>query len=463
MRASIAVEIGERWLKIMVARQGAPQCLLRPVQGLSDEQVTQALTAMLKELKVKPRPVALCLPRNQVTVRNLHLPSQDPKEIAQMIELNIVRMVPYRKEEILSNYRLLGVDDIGYSKIMLAIVHRDLVKRHVDILEGAGLSVERVSLSSHASWLWMAARHGHTFAESDLVLLLDLEAGYIDFLLCSRKALFFSRSIAIEADQLTDEAGLARLLNEINQSLEIFQNEEMNRRPAKVFVGGAETPMPMVEKAIKEGLNLPVSRVAGPVKSRPEAPGPAAGCSLNALAHLIDGDADQELSFVLPELQIRQSLKEKTRELILIGSVSLYVIIALMGFFMSRLHHQQNYLDSLRQRSASIEQEIGDLVSQSRRVEVVKNYLTTRELPLRYLAELQKIIPAEVALDFMSVDEQQRGVLRGQALQLSDVFKLITSLENSRYIEQVDTKYTRRKKVRETEITEFELVMRVRL
>lgn len=464
MRPSVAIEIGERWLKVMAGRPDAPQGLLRPIQGFTDEQITGVLTTALRELKLKARPVVLCLPRNLVTVRNLHLPSQDPNEIAQMIDLNTVRMVPYRKQEILSSYRLLGVDDIGYSKVMLAIVHRELVKRHVGILEAAGLSLERVVLSSHGAWRWAMARQEQAIPEEDLVLLLDVDAAFTDFLLCSTRELFFSRSLAIEADQFTDEANVARLVSEVNQSLEIFQNEEMNRRPTTLFLAGAEAVMPRIERAVQDGLGLPVTRVPGPViKSGSASATLTGGCSVSALAQALAGHPEHELGFVLPEIQIQQSLKDKTRELVLIGTLGVYVLTVLMGFFMSRLYHQQTYLRQLAQRKAAIGQEIGDLVNQSRRIEVVKSYLTGRELPLRYLAELQKLIPNEVAVDYLSVDEQQRGLIRGQAQQLSDVFKLIASLENSRYIEQVDTKYTRRKKVRETELTEFELTMKVHL
>ena len=116
MRPTVVVEISERWLKLIAGRPAARQAVhgaAKPIQGLSDEQITQALGSMLQELKLKVRQVTMCLPRNLVTVRNLHLPSQKPAEIAQMIDLNIVRMVPYRKEEVVSSYRLLGVDDIG--------------------------------------------------------------------------------------------------------------------------------------------------------------------------------------------------------------------------------------------------------------------------------------------------------------------------------------------------------------
>lgn len=470
MRPAVVVEISERWLKLIVGRPAARQAVhgvAKPIQGLSDAQITQAVGGALRELKLKVRQVTVCLPRNLVTVRNLHLPSQEPAEIAQMIDLNVVRMVPYRKEEVVSNYRLLGVDEIGYSKVMLAIVHRELVKRYVSILEGAGLSVERISLSSHSAWRRLMAHQASAVGPSELVLLLEIDAAFTDCLLCSRDQLYFSRNLAIEAEQLTEAAGLTRLVSEVNQSLEIFQNEEMNRRPVKVFVSGAEAAVPLVARAVGEDLKIPVVKVAGPLP-RPEAGSPGApavpaACSMSAPAQLLLSEPRHEMGFILPEIQIRQFLKEKMRELVLAGSLTIFLLAAVAGFFLSRLYHQQAYLWQLQNRNAAIKHEIGDLVAQSRRIELVKSYLTARELPLRYLAELQHLIPAEVVIDFLGVDEQQRGVVRGQATQLSDVFKLITALENSRYLEQVDAKYTRRKKVHDKEVTEFELTLKVHL
>ena len=470
MRPAVVIEISERWLKLIVGRPAARQAVhgaARSIQGLSDEQITQTVSSMLQELKLKARQVTMCLPRNLVTVRNLHLPSQKPAEIAQMIDLNIVRMVPYRKEEVVSSYRLLGVDDIGYSKVMLAIVHRELVKRYVNLLEAAGLSVERISLSSHAAWRALMTHQASAVGVEELVLLLEIDAAFTDCLLCSRDQLYFSRNLAIEAEQLTEEAGLRRLLSEVNQSLEIFQNEEMNRRPVKVFVSGSEAAAPMVERVVGENLKVPVVRVAGPIpRPQPGSPGaPAipAVCSMSAPAQLRISEPRHELGFVLPEIQIRQFLKEKMRELVLTGSLTIFLVVVVAGFFLSRLYHQQAYLWQLQHRNAAIKHEIGDLMAQSRRVEFVKSYLRARELPLRYLAELQQVLPTEVVIDFLSVDEQQRALLRGQAMQLSDVFKLITALENSRYLEQVDAKYTRRKKVRDKEVTEFELTLKVHL
>ena len=82
---------------------------------------------------------------------------------------------------------------------------------------------------------------------------------------------------------------------------------------------------------------------------------------------------------------------------------------------------------------------------------------------MRYLAELQRLVPEEITIDFLSVDEQQRGVIRGQAIRLSDVFKFITTLEHSTSVDGVEAKYTRRKKARDKDVTEFELTLRAHL
>lgn len=472
MRPPVAVEISERWLKVVVAKPAArpPRllaCVVKPIAGFGDGQITQTVKQVVRELKLKARPVTVSLPRHLVTLRNLHLPSQDPREIAQMIELNVTRMVPYRKEEVVSSYRLLGADEIGYTKVMLAIVHRDLVKRQVTILESAGLSLERILLSSHGVWQWAVLHHKSEMTAQELVLLVDVDATFLDCIICSREHALFSRSIALQPDQLTQTEGLSKLMGEVSQSLEVFQSEEINKRPVKVLLSGARASLDAFEQTMGRELNLPVIRVAPPSVLPPRGtPAPAQelspALSVTAVTELTTDQSEQALSFVLPEMQIKQSLRQKTRELILLGSLSAYLVTVLIGIGMSRLYRHQAYLKQLQARNAAITQEIGELVTQSKRLDVIKDSLRLRELPLRYLVELQRLIPQDIALEFLSVDEHQRGVIRGQALQLSHVFAFISTLEQSAYVDHVETKYTRRKRARDKDTTEFELALQYR-
>lgn len=472
VRVPAAVELGERWLKVVtrpIAR--SPQSLdwvVKPIANLSNEQITQAVASAFRELRVKPKPLVVCLPRNLVTLRNLHLPSQNPEEIAQMIDLNLPRLVPYRKEEVLSSYQLVGTDEIGQTKVLLAIVHRELIQRQVKLLESAGLSVDQILLSSHGVWEWLLSSHQDDLHAQGLSLLLDVDAGFTDFIICSRDSLLFSRSIAIEPSQLTEPTGLSKLLGEVTQALAIFQSEERPEKPATLFLSGAHAAVGHLERSLGPPLELPVVRVHGPeARSRKGTPAPGREIpeevSLTAVVAIASVERRKPLAFVLPEMQIQRALKERTRELVRLGSLGIYLLTAVCGVAMTRTHYQQAYLQNIRARHEAISRQIGELAVQSQRLELVKASLNERQLPLVYLAELQRIVPQDIAISFLSLDGQRRGVIRGHALRLSDVLTLITTLERSGRVGQVETKYARRKRLKDQEITEFELALQVRL
>jgi Tfp pilus assembly protein PilN len=88
---------------------------------------------------------------------------------------------------------------------------------------------------------------------------------------------------------------------------------------------------------------------------------------------------------------------------------------------------------------------------------VIKDCLYTRKIPLAIISQLQKAIPQEIAINMLGLDEKDAITLRGQAFQLSDVFKFVTSLEKAGVFKDIQTKYTRKRKLKDREITDFEL------
>jgi len=74
-----------------------------------------------------------------------------------------------------------------------------------------------------------------------------------------------------------------------------------------------------------------------------------------------------------------------------------------------------------------------------------------------FISQLYEITPMEIAFTYVNLDKSGTATLRGQSVQLSDVFKFITKLESSPYFKDVSTKYTRTRKLREKEVTDFEV------
>lgn len=467
MKIPVALEIGEQYLKLLTARplgrlRRLGDCVVKPVFGLNDGQISELLSRTLKELKVVPRPLAVSIPRNQVTVRNLHLPSQDKKEIAQILELHIGRIVPYRKEEIVYSYMFIGIDELNYARVLLAIVHKDILRKQIKIAESAGFYIDGFNLSSYGIWQWVSSVRKTEINSSDLYLLLDVDASFTDFIIFNKDNLFFSRGITMEARDKFTEQETAKLIGEIKQSLVIFNSEETNKKPAKIFLSGGGI-IDSFRKAVEKEFDIPILSVA-PVYStgiaKPQKAIIPDNSSISALSDLLVEENNRKISFVLPEMQIRKSLNEKTRQITILGTAVIYLFAVTVVFFIGKFYNQQSYLARLDQRIKSIKQDIGDLLAQHKKMEIVKGFLNERRGPLIIISELEKTVPSEISVASLSIDEQNNVDLRGQAAQLSDVIKFITAIENTGYFGDVSTKSTRTRKLKERLVTDFEIVFK---
>ncbi|MCX5696837.1 MAG: PilN domain-containing protein [Candidatus Omnitrophica bacterium] len=462
MRLSVGIEISEQYLKLVAAktiRIGQSKlfdcCMIEPVSALTEEQISKKIAELLQKRKWKARQTIVCLPRNLSTLRNLALPSQDRDEIVQMINLNIGRVVPYKKEEIVYGYQFLGRDELGYTKVMLAIVHADIVRKHIRIVEGAGLTIDKVVLSSYGVWQWTLSNFRSEIHANEFYMLLDCDSNFADLIVFNREAPVFNRSINLESQEQSLEHDIARLTGEIKQSLVIFQSEQANKKPVRLFLAGSSAILDY-QKRFESELDMPVRIVPAPY-----AKGIPRNTSISALAESVLEDKGKTISFILPEIQIRKTLKERTKELIIMGSLLIYVFAIILALFWGRIYHQQEYLVKVTRYYQPIEQAVGDLVEKSRKVTFAKDFLYARQSPMIFLYELEKIVPPEITITFLDIEKINSVTLRGQGVSLSDVFKFVSTLEKGKHFKDIVTKYTRTKKVKDKEVTDFELTLRI--
>jgi hypothetical protein len=292
-------------------------------------------------------------------------------------------------------------------------------------------------------------------------MLLDVDHSFIDLIIFSAEQLLFSRTIAIgpaKAGPLAPD--MPKLINEIKQSLIVFYNEALHKKPAGIFIGGAVVAG--LREKIEGEFNLPVKDVPTPY-SKYASGGRgleiARDISLDAVSELVLHDNPDRISFVLPEAQIRRTLKERSRKLLILGTLLIYFFSAIMAFFVIRLLVKQSYLNSLNAQSAAIEESVGVMIGQVKKIESIKDFLYIRKEPLALLQELQKVTPQKVAVNYIGIDTAYNMTLRGEGAELSDVFDFTTTLERSPYFENVVTKRTRTKRVKDREVTDFEITL----
>jgi hypothetical protein len=295
--------------------------------------------------------------------------------------------------------------------------------------------------------------------QNDLYLILDIDSVFTDFIIFSRSHILFTRNLPIKVNTGLNASDVIKFIGEVKQSLVIFQNEEMNKKPVSVFLTGSEKGRELY-KVVQDELDIPVKLIKPPYSEdflRGERKEILKDASLIAATELVQEDNDSGLSFILPEIQIRKSLREKTKELTIMVTLVIYFFSMIMLMFLGKLYSEGAYLKKINQRTEIIKKDVGYLLSQANKVEFIKDFLRIRRLPLLFFSELQKIIPDEISIDYLSLDEANKVILRGQATQLSDIFKFVSTLEKSEYFKDVNTKYTRTKKVKEKEVNNFEI------
>jgi Tfp pilus assembly PilM family ATPase len=466
MRANLSIEIGRSWLKLAVGRSKGKissffNCTAKDISSLSEGEVASLISQILKQWKIKPKSAVVSIPRNLVTLRNLHLPSQDKDEISQIIELHIGRIVPYPREDILCGHSFSGLDEVGYARVVLGILHRDIVNRQIKILERANLYIDKFILSSYGIWRDIVSNQASKVDPDQLYLALDIDSDFTDFIIFSKEEFLFSRSITMEAKKLfLEEDIVTKLIGELRQSLVIFQNEEINKRPAKIFLSGAGSNIPRLAKTLNTELEIEVEIISSPYlkipkEHRQDIP---EDISLSSVVDLLRERDEKRLFFVIPELEIKKQLRERTRELVGLGSLCIYILTVFCGIFVARIYNQNNYLNKLKEEIRTVELEVKDLEKKWAKIRFVKDYIERRKLPLFLLYKLEEILPEEIAINFINLNEKNRVTIKGEAYQLSNVFSFVSILEGVENFKEVETKSTRKRRLRDREVTEFEIV-----
>jgi len=470
MKYPTVIEITEQWLKIIAVKpslkgQEIAFLITKPAGSLNTESLKLEIAKLLNELKLTPHPLIVSFPRNLVTIRNLHLPSRDPVEIRGMVDINLPRQVPYPKEDIISGYEINGIDEAGYTKVILAIAHREALTKVFDVLDIAGLLPDRIELSSQGILSWFLVNEKPHFSSGELFILLDIDYNFTDFLVASKDNLLFTRTISHGFLQLSSDEELqkGKFIYELKQSLLNFQSEESGKKPTRIFLSGAVEKIANIDTIISEQLNLPVEKTKvfkNIINSKGVSLAQEEDISKLSISSILGLGLDlhrKRIQFVLPEIQIRKNLKERVHHLFILGTLLMYILIIGSAIFLEKTYNRQRLLKLLDSQIQLLGKDVNELDSISKKIKIVKERLDTRTSALNYLDYIHKLTPADIRFDVITFEAASKVTLRGEALQMSDVFKFITALENSGYFKNIETKYTSKRKVAEKEVAQFEI------
>ena len=465
-------QIDSNWLKVIQVEQLQHEkkvSLIKVVDiaSLSDDDLANRVSALAKELKIDARYLVISIPRHFITTRNLELPSENPLEIKEMIELQIGKQTPYTSDEVIKDYQILDSNVDGYSRVFLVIVHRDIVERHFKILETAGLKVQRVGFSSEGLLNWSRLVGKEKISPDKVHILIEVDSDTSDFEVVLNDKLIFGRSIALGFSQLPGQAEQwqKKFVEAVNHSIYAYQNEVMGKEIDRIIISRPGMVGESLDKAVLEKEFGIVVEIIEQFKDIP-----LTAEASNLLDNLVRTDVsfagllglaltfgEQTIDLIPQELQMGRQVKEKGKDLFLMGIFFMLILVAISGVFLGRMYNKEHYLGQLKLRLSQIQSKTKVLNNMIRVMETIKDRIYTRGLVLNLIYEVHLAISPEMHLVSMSFDGKETLILRGESNVMSEVFNFVTKLEESGYFQNVKAKYATKRMVENREVTDFEI------
>ena len=457
----VVAEISNYLLKMVYVRGQQIQWTHHwPLGNASDREISNYIRALFEKKKITLSRGLLILSRNALTVGMLHIPSSDQQEIASMVEVNAIRQVPYPRSEIVLGWRVVSVDSSGFSDVLLAICQRVMVKRHITILETAGLSVEDVQIGTEGTVSWLISKDKSVSASQKVEFVLDIDERYSDLIAISEGNLMMSRLIAhgVEFLKGAGSDNTRYFINEFKQTLGMLPESLLEKKSGNLFLVGARQRFPELEDSLEKEFKFNIKRIEPPVEDL--APMDISFCGLLGVAV---NSLSKRIIFDIPEIKIKKEWQRKLRQLILLGGLITYILVVILVTTGYRIYRQQELLTQLETQYNAIYEEAGDLSNLVEKIKLIQDIKSPRGSLLHYIYTISNVLPTGCRIVNFDYQKDRQIVVRGQTeAAISTIFDFVSFLEKSKAFSSVQTRYTRKVSGDEFQGSEFEIVCLLR-
>lgn len=458
-----ALEITEDYLKLAQAEETSQGVIvtdlaLKKIAGKKEGEIGRELSILIHENKIKVQNLIVSIPRQLLTIRTLRFPSVNKEELSSMVKLQAAKQIPYAPEDIITDFKILEVEPSGFSKVLLAIAHKDVVGRYLNILEAAALKARQLVISSEALAAWFSNLKNMP----DPAAVLDVDTLNSNLIIAHQGQLVFSRSIAFNAQE-QNEISVGNFLEEIKNSFATYQKEKLGPNISKIILTGASNYFLSWVERLKNELALEVE-IQEPQKYIQMEEGlevPSGGKDKSVSLVNIFGLLliEPELSINLLPLSVRQEQESRVRKKTSLFSIIFLIFIfgALISLILLKIFQKENYLNRLDFELKKISPQAQEIQQMNKRLEFIEDRLNKQGTSIDILYELYKLIPDDISLNIFNLEEKGAVTLQGTSVSMSGVFNLVNILEKSPFLQNVEVKYTSKRVVKNKEITDFQI------
>jgi Tfp pilus assembly PilM family ATPase len=462
----LAVEIGD-WIKIAesaLTPAGFKISKINVKKTLDIKgDLSSGIKGMLKEAGIKTNQAILIISRQFVTIRNLELPSTDDKEIREIIDLQASKQTPYSREEIIFGFKSRKSLKEGYSDVLLAIAKKDIIEERIKVLKDAGLDAVSVRLGSEAIYQYFLLLNKDK--QDRTILFIDIDSVFSDVMVISKNNLEYSRNIPIGKDFIlaNPDSWKDALIEEVKRTLGIYQHEAGSKNIEQILCAGTTEGLNGLLPALRAEFNLSVDTAGflGPPllfdKTTSSYTHAAKHVSLSSVSGILCPAENPDINLLPQDAEIEKQIREKTKNITNTGILVILFFALLSAILTQKFYVKSSYYNTLHEKFVRTEKESSGIEAVKVRVDTIREYLDAKGSVLNVLQELSAVMPAEVYLTSINYKKNKEVILAGTSETMSDVFKLVTLMEELGCFEKVKTNYATKKKKENKEVVDFEL------
>ncbi len=434
------------------------------VNGLSDEDISAELKKILDQFNAARLNAVCVLPPSVTTTKNIEIPSLDPKEIGSIIDLQAGRHTPYSREEIIIGYINFGVYQKNYSKILLVIVNRETIMRQVNILQSVGVKAKKIFFAPEVEAKFYSKVSGLS-SEDAPIGIIDINNNFTDFTIMLRGTAIACRSIPVGMSQIQQEGDSSKekFINELKQSIESYQNEDIEKVPQKYILSDGRESTQSFQTSVAEALNAKLEIIPYSKKlnfsdfAKKVMDDNMAETFLDVVSPVFEEGCCQ-IDLLPEEIKTRYLLEKQSFEGIKFAALTIVFLVLAGSIFISKVSFKSSLLERIKKEYTDTAKDSRELEKISTKTRIIKAYLNSRLVPLESVRELYNMIPDEMYLTNFSLDDNGKILIEGTSDSMSQVFALVGTLEDSELFKGVKTKSTTAKKERGKDVASFEIV-----
>ncbi|MBF0483097.1 MAG: pilus assembly protein PilM [Candidatus Omnitrophica bacterium] len=466
------IEITDSHVKMVQSRIGRTppeiiRCQIRQIHNFTDEELQKHLTELLSNSSVREDQMRVIIPRRLCILKHLEFPSEDPREIQQMLDIQLVSQMPYALDEVIYKYQVLEQTTSGTAKVLVVIVHREIIKKYLQLFTAIGFRVSDLTYSSFGlnEW-WSYQLKADNLLEDLPVLLLNIDYSGSELAFCSKGKVWFSRNIDPGFKHLAN-GNWFEFENQIQLSLASYNKAKMGPEIKQIKIISASVESEKLSGYLKEKFRLPVNVAVSSAyfsfdKKINVNQVEQQGISVSAALGSLISSAAGWFNLVPKEIGEQKHLKARRIELIKL----LFLLGVLFGLWIGYegldLFFKSKTLAKVQVRVDQVKPLLKDQEKKQALLEALKDQEEKRIFMPELLASIQKLVTNEISLRSLSIDGQRNLVIMGYAESGTAVNMFQGRLVQSKQLKDVSLQFATKRRIYNMELTDFKIIAKIK-